>query len=250
MTAPCQWPVSRGTCLPAANDSEIDQVRLQECIDTAVGILWSFTGRRFGCCPRLIRPCPRQCDTPSWSPGFSFYPELDGGIWRNISCSCGPTCAVGGPGVVHLPGPVCSIESVTIDGAIIPSAGYVLEGDRLYSTVGEWPTQDLTAPAGSPNTWTVTYGQGVNPPAGAGQMVARLAKEFWDLCQTGKCQLPPRVQSVTRRGVNVQMSDPVELFDDMRTGIPEVDMWVMSVNPTKLHAPAMVSSPDYPSGGW
>ncbi|WP_280499026.1 hypothetical protein [Nocardia cyriacigeorgica] len=243
----CQWPVAT-TCLPEVTAPE-DKARLQAAVDTAVSVLWSFTGRQYGCCPRIVRPCPRDCDGPLfWLPGWSWYPELEAGVWRNITCSCGPTCTIGGPGVVHLPGPVCSVQEVTVDGAVIDSNLYVLEGDALYHRGGRWPDQDLTKPAGSPGTWTVSYLSGRTPPPGADQMVALLAKEFWAACTGGKCRLPRRVESLTRQGVSMKMSDPAVLFDQRVTGIPEVDLWISAVNPTQQIAPAAVFSPDFPGG--
>lgn len=256
MTAPCLWPVSY-SCLPEVTEetTEAESIRMQECVDTAVAILWAHTGRQFGCCPRIVRPCPTpRAGEPfmpsAWLPGLSWYPELDGGIWRNIGCGCGSTCAVRGPGVVHLPGPVCSIEEVRIDGAVIDSSLYVLEGDRLYHVGGEWPTQNLLAPAGSPGTWTVAYGQGLPAPHGAAQMVGLLALEFWKACNSDKtCRLPKGVESLTRKGVAIRMSDPAALFREHMTGLPEVDMWTASKNPHHLMSPPVVSSPDYPSNG-
>lgn len=254
MVASCQWPITPG-CLPEIDPESptaaADYARLQACMDTAVGVLWAFTGRQFGCCPRLLRPCPQQRDPGMyWSPGLSWFPVLDGGVWRNLSCGCGPSCQVGGPGVVHLPGPVCEITAVTVDGVEIPTTDYVLEGDRLYATSGEWPTQDLTRPAGSPGTWSVEYGYGRTPPAGAGQMVALLAREFWEACTGGKCRLPSRTQSLTRQGVAIQLMDPAELFADFQTGITEIDLWIAAHNPHRLSAPPAVSSPDYVGGAW
>ncbi|WP_280248808.1 hypothetical protein [Nocardia abscessus] len=243
----CTWPVDR-TCLPTVTAPE-DQVRLQGAIDTAVAVLWSFTGRVFGCCPRIVRPCPRErAGTLVWLPGLLWWPELDGGVWRNVLCGCGPSCSVNGPGVVHLAGGVCSVTEVKIDGAVIDSSLYVLEGDRLYATSGRWPQQDLQKPAGSPGTWTVEYLEGAPPPAGAAQMVGLLAREFWNACTGGKCRLPRRVESVTRQGVSMRMMDPAALFEKKQTGIEEVDLWVAAVNPYGHSQPPAVSSPDYPGG--
>lgn len=247
--SPCTWPVS-SACLPAI--TEDNAALVQAAVDTSVAVLWSFTGRQFGACPALVRPCPRERENWPWSwlPGYAWYPELDGGVWRNIGCGCGATCRVDGPGVVHLPGPVASIDSVTVDGAVIDSSLYVLEGDRLYATSGRWPEQDMGKPAGSPGTWSVEYLQGLEPPAGADQMVGILANEFYAAC-TGdkKCRLPKNVESLSRQGVSMKMADPAVLFGNMQTGLPEVDMWVAAVNPNRLSAPPVVSSPDYPARG-
>lgn len=79
-------------------------------------------------------------------------------------------------------------------------------------------------------------------------MVALLVSEFWNACRGGKCRLPKRVQSISRQGVSMQMVDPVALFENMQTGISEVDLWITAVNPHRLSAPSAVSSPDYPDG--
>lgn len=239
----CTWPVSR-TCLPEVEADE-DQALLNDAIDTAVGVLWSFTGRQYGCCPRIIRPCPSPQWQSLWIPGRAWYPELNGGIWRNIGCACGPTCSRGGPGMVHLPGPVCSVTAVTVDGVVWAEDRYRLEGDWLYSTVGDWPDQDLQRPLGVPNTWSIEYLQGQPPPAGAATMVALLAKEFYTLCKGEKCSLPKRTEQVTRRGVTMKMADPEALFENYQTGVTQVDMWIAAHNPHRLSAPAAVSSPDF-----
>ncbi|MCM6777934.1 hypothetical protein NDR87_31450 [Nocardia sp. CDC159] len=246
----CTWPVDR-TCLPAVTAPE-DQARLQSAVDTAVAVLWSFTGRQFGCCPITFRPCPREHDQGwpvSWLPGLALSTLWVDPVWREWPCGCGPRCTASGPGVVHLPGPVCELTGVVIDGAVVDESAYTLEGDRLYAASGRWPRQDLTVAAGSPGTWTVDYLRGTPPPAGADRSVALLAREFWNAC-TGeqKCQLPRRVESVVRQGVSVKMADPAAVFEDMLTGIPEVDLWIASVNPHRLSAPSAVSSPDYRAG--
>lgn len=245
----CTWPVDR-TLLPAPS-AETDQEAVQEAIDTAVGILWAFTGRRYACCPRIIRPCPieRRGDTV-WSNAWSYMlAELDPiGWWEITLCSCGPRCSATGPGVVHLPGQPCEIEAVMVDGAEIDSSAYVLEGDRLYARSGRWPAQDLSRPDGSPGTWSVRYLEGIPPPAGAARAVGLLAAQFLAL-GTDKCKLPPSVETVARRGVSVRMTPAEKLFPDQRTGIKPVDLWIAAHNPYGHAAPGAVSSPDYPAGG-
>lgn len=149
---------------------------------------------------------------------------------------------------MHLPGPVCSITDVWVSGVALEPEEYVLEGDRLYSVAGEWPQQDLTVPAGMPGTWKVDYLRGEEPPWGADQMVGLLAREFWAACTGGKCRLPKRVESLSRQGVSMKMADPAVLFENMQTGISEVDLWIAAVNPHRLSAQSAVSSPDYPAG--
>jgi hypothetical protein len=243
----CTWPVSY-TCLPDVTSPE-DTARLQAAVDAAVTVLWSFTGRQYGCCPLIVRPCPQQREHHLfWIPGYAWYPVLDAGVWQNIACACGPTCTVGGPGVVHLPGPVCSVTEVKIDGATVDSSAWVLEGDQLYAASGQWPSQDLSRQAGSPGTWSVEFLQGYPPPAGAAAAVGALALEFWKLCRGEKCRLPRGVESVSRQGVSMKIADPTALFENFQTGIPEVDLWITAVNPHRLAAPPAVLSPDYRGG--
>lgn len=240
-------------CLPVVT-ADPDQVRLQGCVDTAVSILWAFTGRQFGCLPVRLRPCPQSPDRPLyWLPGFLWgtLAESDVWLWRTTLCGCGTRCRVGGPHIVHLPGPVAEVTAVTVGGEVMDPSGYVLEGDRLYTRLERWPDQDLRRPAGDEGTWTVDYLQGVPPPAGADQMVAILAREFWRACTGDKaCRLPKRVESVSRQGISLKMFDPNALFTNSQTGIPEIDMWVQAVNPYHLAAPSAVSSPDYRPGGF
>lgn len=55
-----------------------------------------------------------------------------------------------------------------------------------------------------------------------------------DACGGGKCRLPRRVQTVSRQGVTYQMVDPTDIYRDGLTGLPEVDIWIASVNPNRL----------------
>ncbi|WP_029926380.1 hypothetical protein [Nocardia otitidiscaviarum] len=242
----CQWPIDR-SCWPELC-SEIDKQRMQQAADMAVFVLWSLTGRQFGICPVLARPCPLPCTEfdpaalyPSIDgtllPGPGWYPIWDNGGWRNISCGCGARCTRTGPTVVHLAGPVVSVDTVTIDGVPLDPRGWVLEGDYLYRAGGaQWPRQDLRAPLGESGTWSVEYQQGYAPPAGAGTHVGQLALEFFNACAGGKCRLPKRVQQITRQGVSMQMIDPNDLFGAGLTGIDSIDLWIRAVNPARLSA--------------
>ncbi|MGX4707705.1 hypothetical protein LZP97_26860 (plasmid) [Rhodococcus sp. DMF-1] len=253
----CDWPVDR-TCLPtiaALPDTptpeqvaqfEADHLRMQAAVDSAVTVLWALTGRRFGACPVVARPCPRRPDpiTGCWTPGIGFMPILDAGVWRNVALAAG-TCDPYGPNVIDLPGPVQEITTVTVDGVVLAPDSYELHGDRLYRAGGQsWPGQDLSLPPGAAGTWSVEYLRGTLPPAGAAHAVGQLAVEFWNACSGGKCQLPRRVTSISRQGVTVQKVDPTDLISAGQTGIPEVDLWVYALNPNKLAAPPRVISPD------
>lgn len=238
------WPVDR-TCLPdIAELSDAEELKLQEAIDTAVMVLWAFTGRQYAIEDLEVRPCPHD-DRAHWDGnGTPWSPALIAGQWFNLP-GCWSECTPHGDGVVQLPGPVTAVTAVTVDGVLIDSSGWRREGDYLYRTNGgAWPGQDYSRPLGSPGTWSVSYQRGVRPPAGAASMVGQLAKEFYAVCTGGKCRLPRRWQSVTRQGVTIQRADPTDLLANNQTGIPEIDTWVHALNPNKLAQPARVVSPD------
>lgn len=215
---PCGWPVSQ-SCLP---DVDGDDPKGQESLDAAVAtakqVLWALSGRRLGACVVQERPCPDGC----------------GGVYSG--CWCGTQCAAVGPHVVHLPGPVYRIEAVEVGGELLDDDQYEQEGDLLYRTDGEpWPDQNRTAPLSSdPHTWRVVYRKGVPVPDYAGRMVGQLANEFYQACNGGKCRLPRSVQQVTRQGISYQLVNPADIYEQGKTGLPDVDMWLSSVNPNAV----------------
>lgn len=235
----CNWPVDR-SCLPEAASSE-DIERQRHAEEVAISVLWALSGRQFGVCPTLVRPCPEPCypDTGgSWLGGPGWYPAWVDGQWRNITCGCtGGGCFAGGPSVIHLPGPVASVTQVEISGVTLDPSAYKLEGPLLYRTGGaQWPSQNLQRPLDEPGTWSVTYGRGIPVPAGVGVLVGSLTKEFLSACSGKACKLPRQVESVSRNGVSYRMVSPQPLLDAGYTGIPEIDLWLHSVNPNKLAA--------------
>lgn len=243
----CVWPVDR-TCLPQDVTAPDDRERVEEAVRTAVGVLWAFTGRQFGCQRLTARPCPGWRDSAdaytSAGVGVGMVPVLYGGVWRNVTCG-GGACRVDGPTVVRLPGPVHAVERVTVAGDVLDADGYRLEGNTLYRVGGgEWPAQDLARPLGEPGTWGVTYLRGTPPPPGAARMVGTLAAEFWKACTGQKCRLPRQWQQVQRQGVTVTRFDPTDLLAAKRTGLPEVDMWVSAHNPNRLDQPTVIASHD------
>lgn len=240
----CTWLVDR-SCLPIA-ETEIEIAQQQAAEDLAVQVLWALSGRQFGVCPVIARPCPEPCGGVTVDSYFGgwFFPVWDGTNWRNVACGCGPKCSWRSPSVIHLAArvalPIQEVTEVVIEGEVLDPTEYRLEGDLLYRVNGRWPAQDLTQPLDEPGTWSVTYTRGVPPPPGSAKLVGLLAQEFLAACNGGKCRLPRRVRSVTRQGVTMDMTDPTDIYATGKTGIPEIDLWLSAVNPHRVQEPISV----------
>lgn len=228
------------------SESEPEIAQQTDAENLAVGVLWGLSGRQFGVCPVLARPCPSPCGSSYAMTvyGQPFFAVWDGGNWRNITCGCGTKCSWVSPSVIHLASrvalPVQEVVEVVIAGEVLDESEYRLEGDLLYRVGGDWPSQDLTKPLDEPGTWSVTYTRGIPPPLGTAKLVGLLAAEFLAACRGGKCRLPRRVKSVTRQGVSYDMIDPTDIYASGKTGIPEVDLWLSAVNPNRLMTPPTV----------
>jgi hypothetical protein len=263
----------------------------------AFEMLWNWTGRIFGVSQDTVRPCKtiKPVVPPSSSyegmgpwpinPGFgsghsvvgwwgvgAWMPVLVGGNWYNIQCgSCQATngschCDAPSATAISLMGPIQSIDSVNIAGTpLSPSAYWIRDGRFLQRSDGNsWALpQDLTQPAGAPNTWAVTWTHGLPVPEGgalvAGLLASELAKAW---ASDASCALPSRLQSLHREGIQIMLprenmgrgavnsrssSDQLPKAD---TGIWMIDNWVNSVNVPRFSV--SVRSVDGPqtAGGW
>ncbi len=220
--------------------------------------MWSLTGRRYGYESRSVRPCFApplpplyqvypvyllnpwgSNDGSAWSPAYIWE-----GVWHNKGCAgvgcCGAACEV------QLPGPVQSIDAVTIDGAVLdPSAYRVDNFTWLVRQDGDcWPAcQDMDKQAGAANTWTVDYQWGLPVPAALLAAQGAWACEIAASCSGKTCRLPQRMQSLSRNGVTAQFVQPSAYIDRGLTNLPEVDMAIAQDNPNRLQqAPTIVSS--------
>lgn len=204
---------------------------LAEAAAAATAILFVKLGREFtGECTDTWRPCGLGgCGCTDYGGcGCHRYPRLRLRHW-----------------------PATEVTSVRIDGAVLPDTAYQLGTDNDYGyllrTDGEaWPCcQDIAAdPATDPDTFEIVYGWGVAPPPGAGMQTQLLACELAKGWSTGKCRLPRRVTSITRENLTVAVLDNFELFAEGLTGIPEVDLWVSTFNPSRTDRPPKVLNPD------
>lgn len=243
----CQpWPIDPGCTFGIpVNPADRDEQQVA-AVAVASEIMWRLTGGQWGTCPAVVRPCretPEVCDIPrevlyAWG-------------WTPIGCPCVPkdSCGCTAVSKVKLPGPIASITEVLLDGEVLPQAGnYEVWNRNLLVRMGgqQWPLcQDMTKPTTEPGTWSVTYERGRAVPAGGRRAMAELAAEIIKACTPGaKCQLPTRVQSISREGITMSIIDNFDFLEKGRTGIASIDLWLNAVNPKGVRSPMRVYSPD------
>jgi len=245
--AVCTWPVDYSSCSTAFEAVSAEDRAKVEAMATEYLSAWA---PGFGLCEETVLPCRSDCDPSRRQSTYEgrppvWQPVLVGGRWYNLTCStclsdvCG--CDLGAKGLT-LPGPIHEVTAVTLDGDTLPESAYAVYDRSTLVRLdgGVWPAcQDLTDP-----TFEITYTRGRPVPI-AGQVAAGvLAEQFHlALCGSNKCQLPQRVQTVTRQGVTVAMLDSFEDVDKGHTGIWLIDSWLASV--TSPPRRSSVSSPDY-----
>lgn len=252
----CDWTLDTSCC-----DGWDDFTPEQQTQATtwAMEILDALTGRRFQQCPVTVRPCGPSCrgwggymTFPVGSPsavgawGAWMIPFIDGsGTWRN--CACPGSCSCEARHQVPLPTPAAAVTQVMVDGVILDPSAYRLDGRMLVRTDGEpWPAcQDMELANDAVGAFAVTYSPGEPLPAAGSIAAGRFACEFAKLCAgVGDCQLPGQLATLTRLGVSVENVDPVTFLEDGLTGVPEVDLWIRSVNPARLAQRPRVWSSD------
>lgn len=249
MAGPCNWTVDTSCCQTFWDTLSAPEKAAATAF--ASKILWALSGRQFGDCPIVVRPCAQRVAQTYrtygvWTDGYydgstgpSWVPYIDAaGAWRN--CGCSTMCSCAPSSQVWLPGPVTSIVEVRVDGGLVPAGDYRVDVQSgIYWLVGEngrvWPEcQNFDLPAGGANTFSVTYTRGPALPADAAVMNGLLACEYAKLCKNLACQLSPRAVSVSRDGVNYEIPSPDEIIDKGLTGITAVDRWIAAVNPRGL----------------
>ena len=245
------WPIERTTDplppQPAESDPEFaawkkKALERNAAESLAVAILYYLSGRQFGIWTHTVRPCRGPWPShPLMGPVTSYLLSWEGDGWVSFPCGCKGGCRVGGPRVVHLPGPVYELVSIEIEETVFLAPALEtmvkLEGSALYRVGGPWPRQDLGRPLGEANTWAVTYRRGRDVPAGVAALTGILAAEFEEaLDNEGQCRLPRTVTVASRQGVTYRAYDPAVIYKTGKTGLPEIDLWLSGVNPHALMA--------------
>lgn len=223
-------------------------------IDAASFVLWGLGGRRHGICNAEVRPCAPRCVSSGlwWEYGSGWHPVLYEGAWLNVcGCTSSTDCACGPVSEIVLPlRPVASIVGIDQGGTeLVEGTDWRLDGSRLIRLGGEsWPScQNMAAAPGEADTLTVSLTWGT-PVDALGQMAAgELACEFTKAMRGLSCNLPQRVQSVSRQGVTLALLDTQDFLQEGRTGLYMVDLWLGVVNPDRHTGSSMVWSPDVPA---
>lgn len=250
---PCSgWAPDTSTCTGWADVPPTVQTYATEF---AKVVLWAATGRRYGLCNRVVRPCaapePVLYRTYPVDRYWSLWsPPGSGGVLPMEVSGCGCTVGCGcEPSQVTLPGPVDSVTEVRVDGAVVAPSGYRLDGDILVRLKPDaWPLQqDLGLAVTEVGTWQVTYVQGVAVPVVLNNAAGVYACEVAKARQGGTCQLPSRITSISRQGVDVQLLSTEDYLDKGLTGFEQVDQVIRALNPDGLRARPRVLSPDLPT---
>jgi len=256
---PCGWEPAVDCCsvwgdLPPSTQSSAAAL--------AGFIVWALSGRQYGLCPRVLRPCAQPCGGSTYASAYRFasgygggemYPAiLASGEWINIACRCGDPCDCTTADSVVLPPQAYSVTAVNVDGVDMPNWSYRDHQRRLYRTDGNpWPLcQDMSKLDTEPGTWSVEILHGVPIPPGGNEAAGALACEIGKSCAGLPCILPDRVTSITREGVSMEFIDPQEFLDKGLVGIPAVDRWLRAVNPSALPMESYVWSPDVATPRW
>lgn len=237
------WDADTEACQEFALAQPADQ-------DYALTMAWKtlrlLTSGMVGSCAGTIRPCvAKPCGS---CVDLFLSPHVRAGDWVNAGCARAASCSCDPLSEVVLPGLVADVLSVSIDGAVlVDGADYRLDGNRLLRLGDElWPScQDMRAGPDDPGSFIVEYVPGVRQDAASARAAGVLACEYAKASSTGKCRLPSSVTTLSRQGVTMDLDNG--LFSNGLTGIREVDVFILSVNPNRLRNTPRVWSPDAPS---
>lgn len=233
-----------GVCTPWAEigdmpcmDYETDSAVAEAMLLFASDVLYEFTGRQWpGVCISTVRPCAERSrgGAAGWWPVGGRR-----GSWGSCSCNRSRRCGCSSLSEVRLADHVLEVVHVVVDGVVVPPVEYALDDHRFLVGLTEadgsprvWPCcQRLDREPTEAGTWEVTFTHGGMPPRGGSLAAASLACELVKAFTPDAkgCRLPKRVTSITRQNVTVSLLDPLTLFSEGQTGLPEVDLWLGSV---------------------
>lgn len=231
-------------------------------VQAASELIWSLSGRRFGLCTSVLRPCRRECQGMPWPAGSGTWPNVWAGqtyplpfwwngAWLNLTCgSCTSDCSCETVEEVTLPGGVYQVLQVLIDSTELSPSSYRLDDNRLVVRTdgGTWPLcNNLNKNDTEVGTWSITAQWGEPLPEIGKIAVGELACEFGKYLTGVDCNLPETVTSLSRQGVSLTLADPNEVLEQGRLGLHFTDMFLSAFNPGGLKARSQVYSVDGPN---
>lgn len=241
-----------------------DQANL--AAEIASELLDDLSGKRYGVTTTTVRPhgCGVACDfgPPSdravvgWGLAFPLATVLGPwplpGPYGGLAAQCGG-CGGWSTSGIDLPGPVVwDVDhpvSVMVDGETLdPSVWSFIDRRRIVRVDGGVlrQCQSLLLASSEPGTCQITFSYGVAVPMAGVQAAISLAVQIALLngWVSGTCKLPQRVTQVQRQGVVVAVAiDPLTVISEGGTGLTDVDLWLVSVNPSKLRRRATIHTP-------
>lgn len=238
MTAPCveacsPW-ITADELASCKGDATNDQI--DAAIAAATDILFTRGGRQFpGSCldTVTVRPCYGWDNGTSvlnswigWAAGSrTFRIDYSNGFCGSAKLGLGAY-------------PVTQVNSVTVDGVVMNPA--------LYGVVDyRWLVRKPLQVGGPDLPWTynemiIEFVYGIGPPPSGVQAARALACQYIKaLASPGDCLLSPRVNSVNRQGISINLTEPGDIEH-----LPEVKMFLDSYNKYRVTEPASVYSPD------
>lgn len=245
MSGPCGWTVTGCSC-SGSDWADFEAATQTRAEVLAAHFMWAATGRRYGLCEVVWMPC----NPPAPDPLYQTFGLYDAGIAATAALpggggGCSGDCCTSGCAVT-LPGPVGEVTEVQVAGDVVDDSLYQLRGDLLVRVDGScWPTcnrPDATVPG-----FQVTYTRGTEIPDAIQYATEGLACEMAKACAgQADCALPPRMQSLTRQGITIDMAteEATSQGGRLRTGVDWIDRVIDADNPAGLTCPPMVMSPD------
>lgn len=205
----------------------------------AVACMTALTLHRVGGDEVTIMPGTVERVTGWWSltvaiegeyPLGAFYPSA-----QDLRVSGGTPVEA-----IDLPGPVGAVTEVVVGGEVLDPTAYRVENGRWLIRLdgGAWPEQsaDFTV------TYLNSYPAGEMGSYAAGVMAAEWLKLLTQA--KGGCRLPKSVTNIQRQGLTMELARG--MFPDGVTGMPEVDAYIMLLNPFGLKVAPRVYSLDLP----
>lgn len=263
MTICAPWVTEADLCTPC-DDYDVDMARMDSALEAASDVLYQLSGQQFpGLCEQTIRPCTQQVWNSVWRESLSLnFPYRTFGY---PACGCSDKedkCGCRWMSYIELPNaPVAEVTEVKLDGVVlVEELDYDLSGNQLRRLNGKrWPCcQDFSLPDTEPDTWSVSYSYGREPPAIGVRAAAVLACELYMACNPeefeGQCRLPRNAVQIARQGVTVLVQNAQDLFSSRRGqpthfGIWEIDMFLRAHNPYGVSSRVTILSPDLPPTG-